>query len=271
MKKQRLLKATLAATMTLGTMVGPAHADRVTTITDKNVAEKRVQVLKVKNDLFALNETLQGLSTSIRKRDGQGSIAGSTAVVTAALSLALGYMAGKTLQKRSEIAVGSAVYYGALAVLGTAISALSSVGSELRKDSVEVDEQVARISELQQQVSLAEQKDISANQKQELNLLSQNLDVFKKELQDFKSDADQAKRLRLASAAAQAFGLAATLAALNTERTSALNNIGPIVMLAGNIGQLAASLTDEDADKVLAAIESLQVRTLQAVRILENE
>jgi|GEM_PF-2308051 len=249
--------------------VAMAQTDRTAGIGDEQIRTAKQNILAVKADLLALDGALQAAKESILKRDQHSSRLSSSAITGAAIGL--GLTAYATFSFRNRASEMSGILGFLAASTGMLLSASSAGMGALdqatapKVDLKDLNEKLGQAeSEVQNAMMTAQDKSSTALLKQ----LEANLKAVRTTLNGYTESEDSIKKNKLMSQVAQAAGAAITVFGMSRHESRALL-IGPLVMSAGNIGQIIGSFSDSEADQVLKEIESTRRSLLSAAMALE--
>ncbi|WP_291515519.1 hypothetical protein [Bdellovibrio sp. ArHS] len=241
--------------------------DRTAGIGDEQIRIAKENVRALKAEIQSLDKALGDAQVAIEKRESRGTFANGTAVTGAAIGLGLSAIAALTIKKGT----GGQALNGYLTGALSAVISLSSAGlgliGQARKTDVDT-------KSLEEQLKLAEtqvQSAISVADKQTsavLKQLNSSLTTVRQSLNEYTISEDSISQNKLFSQIAQASGVAITVYGM-TQRESKALLVGPLVMSAGNLGQVLGGLSDSDAEKVIAEIKATRLSLMAAAVNLE--
>ncbi|MEK2644645.1 hypothetical protein [Bdellovibrio sp. BCCA] len=256
----KILCLTLAGMISMQS--GAFAQDRTAGIGEEQIKTAKENVQSLKAELLSLDQALVATKTAIEKRDSKGSILSGSAVAGAAVGLGLSVYA--TFKFRARGGSGD----GILGLLAGAASVLMSAGSVGLSVAGQAVKPEADVTKLNEQLTKAEQEvkeALSQTTDKSSAALLKNLEVSlqgaRKTLNEYSENESSTSKNKLIAQIAQAAGAAITVYGV-TQKESRATLIGPLVMSAGNIGQIISGLSDSEAELVVKEIEN----TRQALR-----
>ncbi|MBV2169731.1 MAG: hypothetical protein KUL82_13585 [Bdellovibrio sp.] len=264
----KFLSLTLAGALSMQSMA-IAQTDRTAGIGDEQIRAAKQNIMAVKKDLLALDQALIAAKENIEKRDSSGRILNGSAIAGAAVGLGLSAIAGFSFSSRGGSSSGILGFFaGAAAVLTSASSSgLSAAGEKAKPDS-DLKDLTEKLNgaeaEVQGALSATSDKATVALLKQ----LDGSLKEVRKTLTTYSEKDASISKNKLIAQITQAAGAAITVYGV-TQRQSKAVLIGPLIMSAGNIGQIVGGLSDADAELVLKEIENTRRSLLSAAVALE--
>lgn len=249
----KILSLTLAGVMGLQG-IALAQTDRTAGIGTEQIRTAKENIQAVKADLLALDQALISAKENIEKRDRSTQFS-STAITGAALGLGLSVYATFSLRSRGGEMSGILGFLAASTGLTmSAVSAGSSALDQAAKHKVDMKDLSDKLTQAESEVQTALS---TTSEKSSVALLKQlegNLKSVRATLAGYNENDSSIRKNKLIAQIAQAAGAAITAYGMTRGESKALL-IGPLVMSAGNIGQIIGSLTDSEADQVLKEIE----------------
>ncbi|WII71866.1 hypothetical protein QJS83_15485 [Bdellovibrio sp. 22V] len=253
----KLLSLTIAGIMGLQS-AAMAQTDRTAGIGDEQIKNAKINMQAFKAELVTLDQALLAAKESILKRDSKGSILNGTAITGAALGLGLTTYSYFAFRSRSSGAGILGLFAGAASVLATLGSSGTSVASKAVKGDLDLKDFEAKLNaaeaEVNEAVTTATDKSASAL----LERLQNDLAQVRVALVKYEASDDSHAKDMLIAQLTQAAGAAITVYGV-TQHNSKATLIGPLVMSAGNLGQIIRGLSDSEAKLIVNQID--QTRT----------
>ncbi|WP_374078597.1 hypothetical protein [Bdellovibrio bacteriovorus] len=263
----KILSLTLAGVLGLQS-VALAQTDRTAGIGTEQIRTAKENIKAIKADLLALDQALISAKENIEKRDRSTQFS-STVLTGAALGLGLSVYATFSLRSRGGEMSGMLGFLAAsTGLVMSAVSAGSSALDQAVKPKVDIKNLNEKLNQAENEVQTALS---TTSEKSSLALLKQlegNLKSVRATLAGYDENDSSTRKNKLIAQIAQAAGAAITVYGVTRHESKALI-IGPLVMSAGNIGQIIGNLTDSEADQVLKEIETTRRALVSAAVGLE--
>ncbi|MEK2644646.1 hypothetical protein [Bdellovibrio sp. BCCA] len=264
----KILSLTLAGVMGLQS-VAFAQTDRTAGIGAEQIRTAKENIRSVKVELLALDQALIAAKENIEKRDRTTSPFNSTTIAGAAIGLGLSVYATFSLRSRGGemgAILGSLAAMTGLVMSG--VSAGSSALDQATRQKVDVKDINDKLTKAENEVQAALASTTDKSSTALLKQLEGNLQSIRTTLAGYEEKDSSIGKNKLISQIAQATGAAITVYGMARSESRALV-IGPLVMSAGNLGQIVGNFSDSEAEQVIKEIESTRRALISAAVTLE--
>ncbi len=184
------------------------------------------------------------------------------------MGVGLTAFAAMALHRGGEGSGMGAVISGMLGLIVTATSAGVGAGAIVAKDKIDTAVLEAQLGSLDKQVAGAKHNIQNKTAAEQLFQVEKSLEKVRESLANYQNKSSSVEKNKLISTLTQAAGSALTLYSF-TQKSSPLFQIGPMLMAAGNLGQIISRMSDDQAESVLNAIEQLRSKVATAAASLE--
>ncbi|WP_295902995.1 hypothetical protein [uncultured Bdellovibrio sp.] len=264
----KILSLTLAGVMGLQS-VAFAQTDRTAGIGTEQIRTAKENIRSVKAELLALDQALSTAKENIQKRDHSGAQFSSTTIAGAALGLGLSVYAAFSLRSRGGEMSGILGMLAAMTgMVMSGVSAGTSALDQATKQKVDVKDLNDKLTKAESEVQSAL---ASTSDKSSVALLKQlegNLQGIRATLANYDEKDASISKNKLIAEVTQAAGVAITVYGMARSESRAIL-IGPLVMSAGNLGQIVGNFSDAEAEQVIKEIESTRRALISAAVTLE--
>ncbi|WP_374078595.1 hypothetical protein [Bdellovibrio bacteriovorus] len=264
----KLLSLTLAGIIGMQS-VAMAQTDRTAGIGEEQIKTAQENVRAIKAQLLTLDQALAAAKETLEKRDSKGSILSGSAVAGAALGLGLSAYA--TFAFRARGGSGSGILgllAGAASVVASASSAGLSVAGQAVKPKADLSDLNTQLTKAEAEVQEALKTTSDKSSAALLKQLETSLKSVRGSLAEYSESESSISKNKLIAQITQAAGAAITVYGV-TQKESKAVLIGPLLMSAGNLGQIVGGLSDSEANVVLNEIENTRRSLTTAAMALE--
>jgi hypothetical protein len=257
MKTKQVIQLSIAGI--LGTQpINAAFAQsRASQVGQQALAQAEMQMLAVQAQMQRLDQSLIQLKSEIEKRSHQGVLLSNAGMLGAAAALGLSGAAAMTLRSRNQQA--SLIITSLIGVVAASIVSSGLVGGAVYvKEDLNTSDIRLNLIHMQNQIQMALSVVSDPAVRSVMVDLENKRNQVELEIRAYAEQSDSVQSQKVISSVLQLTGSGLLMGAILSGHRGF--NVAPIVLLAGNVGQLTVLLRDDQVTEVLAAIDQLRTK-----------
>lgn len=257
MKTRQIMQLSIAGMLGIQSTNLAFAQDRVSQVGERALEQAEMQMLAVQAQMQNLDKSLLQLRGAIEKRSQQGVWLSNAGMLSAAAALGLSGVTAMTLRSRNQHA--SVIITSLMGVVAaTVASGALSGGAVMMREDINTSEIRNHLVAMQTQIKAALSTISDSAVRSVLIDLEAKTKQLEADILAYENQADSLEFQKIASSVLQLTGSGLLMGAILTENRGF--NIAPVVLLAGNVGQLVLLLRNDQVDEVIAAIDQLRTK-----------
>lgn len=257
MKTKQVIQLSIAGILGTQPMNTAFAQSRASQVGGQALAQAEMQMLTVQAQMQSLDQSLVQLKGAIEKRSQQGVMLSNAGMMAAAAALGLSGAAAMTLRSRNHQA--SLILTSLIGVLAASVvSGGLSGGAVYVKEDLNTSDIRLNLINMQNQIQMALSVVSDAAVRSVLVDLEAKVKQVELEIRSYADQSDSVQSQKVISSVLQLTGSGLLMGAILSGNRGF--NVAPVVLLAGNVGQLTVLLRDDQVKEVITAIDQLRIK-----------